>query len=218
MPRVVTIDGPAGAGKSTVARRLADRLGWRFLDTGAMYRAVTLAAVRDGIDLHSDEALGNLADRLEVQLHSGRVILDQEDVTTAIRSAAVTAASRFVADSPGVRHRLAQWQRAFAASADTVTEGRDQGTIVFPDAFRKFFLIAGEEERARRRLAELLARGEPSSFEEVLAAQRARDERDAARAIAPMKPAADATVVNTSAMTIEEVVEELASRVIAGIE
>ena len=109
----------------------------------------------------------------------GQVILDDEDVTTAIRSTEVTAASRFVADSPSVRRRLAEWQRAFAAVADTVTEGRDQGTIVFPGAFRKFFLIAGEEERARRRLAELLARGEPSSFEQVLAAQRIRDRRDA---------------------------------------
>ncbi len=218
MPRVVTIDGPAGAGKSTVARRLADRLGWRFLDTGSMYRAVTFAALRDGINLHSDEALGELADRLLVQLLHDRVFLDQEDVTKAIRRPEVTAASRFVADSPGVRQRLVQWQRAFAAIADTVTEGRDQGTLVFPGAFRKFFLIADEEERARRRLAELLARGEPSTFEEVLAAQRARDQRDAARLIAPLKPAADAVVVNTSAMTVDEVLEELASRVIAGIE
>jgi len=215
MSRVVTIDGPAGAGKSTVARRLAEKLGWRFLDTGAMYRAVTLAALRGGIDLRCDEALGKLADRLVVRLHNGRVLLDQEDVTTAIRSESVTDSAVFVADSPSVRHRLVEWQRAFAAVADTVNEGRDQGTIVFPGAFRKFFLIAGEEERARRRFAELLARGEPSSFEQVLAAQRVRDQRDAARYIAPMKPADDAMVVNTSAMTIEEVVEELASRVIA---
>jgi cytidylate kinase len=218
MPLVVTIDGPAGAGKSTVARGLAKRLGWRFLDTGAMYRAVTLAALRNGIDLHGDAALGNLANRLGVELHDDRVILNGEDVTSAIRSPEVTAKSRFVADSPGVRQTLAVWQREFAAIADTVTEGRDQGTIVFPDAFRKFFLTACEEVRARRRLAQLQARGETTSFEEVLAAQRARDRRDAERDIAPLKPADDATLINTSSMTIQEVVEELASLVILGIE
>src|SRR3954451_3142415 len=168
MRRVVTIDGPAGAGKSTVARRLADRLGWRFLDTGAMYRAVTLAALRTATDLSSDQVLGELAARLSVSLPPGKVILDREDVTTAIRSVEVTRASRFVADSPSVRLRLADWQRAFAAEQDTVTEGRDQGTIVFPDAFRKFFLTASDVERARRRVADHQGRGEAVSFESIL--------------------------------------------------
>ena len=112
MPRVVTIDGPAGAGKSTVARRLAYRLGWRFLDTGALYRAVTLAAIRSGVDLESDQALSNLTAGLAVSLLADRVLLNQEDVTAAIRSSHVTHCSRFVADSPGVRRLLADWQRA----------------------------------------------------------------------------------------------------------
>jgi cytidylate kinase len=218
MPRVVTIDGPAGAGKSTVARRLAGRLGWRFLDTGAMYRAVTLAALRAGADLSSDQLLGELADGMDVSLPLGKVLLNQEDVTAAIRSVEVTRASGFVADSPSVRRRLVQWQRAFAAGADTVTEGRDQGTIVFPDAFRKFFLTAAAEERTRRRLADLQARGESISFEAVLEDQRARDARDAVRAIAPMRPAADATVIDTTGMTIDQVVEELAGRIATSIE
>jgi cytidylate kinase len=215
MQRVVTIDGPAGAGKSTVARLLAERLGWRFLDTGAMYRAVTLAALRLGTDLTSDQALGALAARLSVSLPPGRVLLDGEDVTAAIRSLEVTRASRFVADSPAVRHRLVEWQRAFAAIEDTVTEGRDQGTIVFPDAFRKFFLTATAEERARRRAADHRARGEAVSLEAILEDQRARDARDEARAIAPMKPASDATIIDTTGMSIDQVVEELVERIAA---
>jgi cytidylate kinase len=213
MRRVVTIDGPAGAGKSTVARRLADRLGWRFLDTGAMYRAVTLAALRTATDLSSDQALGELASRLTVTLPPGKVTLDLEDVTTAIRSVEVTRASRFVADSPSVRLRLADWQRAFAAEQDTVTEGRDQGTIVFPDAFRKFFLTASDVERARRRVADHQSRGDEVSFESILADQRDRDARDLARAIAPMKPAVDAALIDTTGMTVDQVVEELVDRI-----
>jgi len=209
MPRVVTIDGPAGAGKSSVARRLAGRLGWRFLDTGAMYRVVTLAALRSGADLASDDALGSLAAGLDVSWLAGQVFLGKEDVTAAIRSVEVTRASRFVADSPSVRRRLVQWQRDFAALADTVTEGRDQGTIVFPEAFRKFFLIATAEERARRRFADLQASGQPLSFESVLEDLRVRDARDIARPIAPLKPAADAVLIDTSGMSIEQVVEQL---------
>ncbi len=146
--RVVTIDGPAGAGKSTVARRLADRLGWRLLDTGAMYRAVALAAVRAGVDLESDEALAALVETLTVELPEGQVLLDGADVTAEIRTVEVTRSTRFAADSPSVRRRLVTWQRAFAeGEGDVITEGRDQGTIVFPDAARKFFLTATDDER-----------------------------------------------------------------------
>jgi cytidylate kinase len=211
MRRVVTIDGPAGAGKSTVARRLAIRLGWRFLDTGAMYRAVTLAALDLGRDLTSDAELGKLAASLRVELRPDAVLLDDRDVTRAIRRVEITRASRFIADSPSVRRTLTDWQRDFATDHDVVTEGRDQGTLVFPDAFRKYYLTASDEERARRRLADHQARGEAVTFESVLEDQRRRDAQDAGRAIAPMKPAADATIVDTTGLSIDAVVERLAA-------
>jgi len=213
--RVVTIDGPAGAGKSTVARRLADRIGWRLLDTGAMYRAVALAAIRAGVDLTSDEALGRLVESVAVELPPGRVLLDGEDVSALIRSVEVTRSTRYPADSPSVRRRLVAWQRGFAGSErEVVTEGRDQGTIVFPDAFRKFFLTATDEERARRRLAEFDARGEPVGFEAVLRDLRDRDAQDSARAIAPMRPADDATVVDTTGMDLDRVVALIEAEVL----
>ncbi len=212
--RVVTIDGPAGAGKSTVSRIVADRLGWRFLDTGAMYRAVALAALRRRIDLNDEPAIGALAEELTITLPPGSVRLDGEDVTHAIRDPDVTRATGPVADHPRVRKCLVRWQRLFAEDHDTVTEGRDQGTIVFPGAFRKFFLTASIEERARRRQAEMnAARGQDVPLEVILTEIRERDARDAARAIAPLRPANDALTIDTTGLGLDAV----AGRVLAEV-
>ncbi len=210
---IITIDGPAGAGKSSAAKALARRLGFDFLDTGAMYRAVALAALEAGLDLHDQGALAALLAGLRLELPPGRVLLNGADVTGRIRTAAVTAATGPVADSPVVRRRLAEMQRAVAGGRNMVCEGRDQGTVVFPDAACKFFLVADPVERARRRQREMAARGEAVELTVLLEAQAARDRRDAARDIAPMRPAADAVVLDSTALSPEQVVERMEAEV-----
>jgi cytidylate kinase len=203
---IITIDGPAGAGKSSAARALAQRLGFEFLDTGAMYRAVALAALRARLDLSNTESLAKLLADLHLEVRPGRVLLNGEDVTDAIRTEEVTKATGPVADVPAVRRRLAEMQRALATGRDVVCEGRDQGTVVFPDAACKFFLVADPQERARRRQREMEARGEVVELAEVLATQEVRDRRDAARDLAPMRPAPDAVVVDSTRLRLDEVV------------
>jgi cytidylate kinase len=206
---IITIDGPAGAGKSSAARTLAQRLGFAFLDTGAMYRAVTFAALRTSLDLDDQIALTKLIAGLRIELPPGRVLLNGEDVTLPIRAPEVTAASGQIADSRVVRQRLIEWQRAFAAGRDVVSEGRDQGTIVFPEAACKFFLVADPVERAKRRQQEMAARGDHVDFQEVLRAQEVRDRRDAERDLAPMRPAADAILLDSTHLTLEQIVERM---------
>jgi cytidylate kinase len=210
---IITIDGPAGAGKSSAAKALARRLGFDFLDTGAMYRAVALAALEAGLDLHDQEALAVLLRGLRLELPPGRVLLNGADVTSQVRTAEVTAATGPVADSPVVRRRLAELQRTIARGRNMVCEGRDQGTVVFPDAACKFFLVADPVERARRRQREMAARGETVELPAVLEAQEARDRRDAARDLAPMRPAADAVVLDNTALGPEQVVDRMEAEV-----
>lgn len=206
---IITIDGPAGAGKSSAARTLARRLGFRFLDTGAMYRAVALAGMRRGLDWDVPEDLARLAERLQFRLAGDRLLLDGEDVTDAVRTTAVTAVTRYAADNPQVRRRLVELQRVLAAAGDFVSEGRDQGTVAFPQAECKFFLTASPLERARRRLRDLQSQGEPVTLEQVLAAQERRDREDASRPVGPLVPAADAIQVSTDGMTLDQVVDRL---------
>ena len=210
---IVTIDGPAGAGKSTAAKALAQRLGFDFLDTGAMYRAVTLAGLRREFDLSNDIALGALVGSLCLEMPPGRVVLDGEDVTSLIRTKQITAASGAVASNAAVRRRLVDLQRRIALGRDFVCEGRDQGTLVFPDALCKFFLTADPLERARRRQREMASRGESLSLEDVLAAQEARDARDASRDIAPMVPATDAILLDTTHLTLDQVALQMEQQV-----
>ncbi|HTU22828.1 MAG TPA: (d)CMP kinase [Gemmataceae bacterium] len=211
---IITIDGPAGAGKSSAAKGLAQRLGFEFLDTGAMYRAVALIALRTGINLRDESALAALVASLRLAMPpGGRVLLDGEDVTDAIRTSEVTAATGPVADSPSVRRCLVQMQRAIAEGRNMVCEGRDQGTIVFPDAVCKFFLFADPVERAHRRQRQMEARGEKVELEQLLREQEIRDQRDAARDLAPMKPADDAICLDSTGKTPEQVVETMAAEV-----
>jgi cytidylate kinase len=211
---IVAIDGPAGSGKSTLARLLAGRLGFRFLDSGAMYRALTLKALREGVDPGREGALADLLRGSDVRLEDGpdgqRTMLDGEDVSAEIRGPAVTAAVSRVAAHRRVREGMVERQRAFAdgSAGGVVVEGRDIGTVVFPGAAVKFYLDATAEERARRRAAET---GGPPA--EELAAMRQRDAQDSGRRVAPLRTAHDAEVVDTTGLTVSEVLERLLAAV-----
>ncbi|MBN1908250.1 MAG: (d)CMP kinase [Pirellulales bacterium] len=210
---IVTIDGPAGAGKSTVARALAGRLGFLYLDTGAMYRAVALAGLRRGVDWEKPDELAALAPTLSIELDDDRIFLDGEDVSRAIRTQEVTRITRFAAGNPDVRRHLVDLQRRLAEKHDAVTEGRDQGTVAFPKADCKIYLTASPTQRAKRRLADLEAQGESATLENVLAAQEARDHGDASREVGPLAKAADAVEVVTDGLSIDQVVDRLVSLV-----
>lgn len=214
---IVTIDGPAGAGKSSAARRLAKRLGFRFLDTGAMYRAVALAGKRRNIVWGDAEELAELAAELHFEMSDDRIVVNGEDVTQAIRTLEITTLTQFAADNEAVRRRLIDLQREFASGRDVVTEGRDQATVVFPEAECKIFLTASEEERARRRFQDLRARGEEVDVNEVLRKQRHRDQRDTERTFGGLAKAPDSIEVITDGLSPEQVVDRL-EQIVRGIQ
>lgn len=206
----MAIDGPTAAGKSTVAREIARRLGYAYLDTGAMYRAVALAAQRRGTDLSDHAALTRLARGLAIEFtgapDGGRVLVDGEDVTDAIRSPEVSEASSRVSTIPGVREAMVARQRVLAAAGGVVMEGRDIGTVVLPDAEVKVFLTASLDARAGRRHAELLARGVAVTLDEVRRQVADRDRRDETRAHSPLRPAPDAVTVDTTDLTLAQAI------------
>jgi cytidylate kinase len=214
---IITIDGPAGSGKSTAARKLAARLGIAYLDTGAMYRAVALAALRDGAPLADDQALIDLAAHCEIDVDCGpthtRVTLDGADVSEAVRSMAVSEATSFVARVPEIRRLLVEKQRAIGRTlGDLVSEGRDQGSVVFPHADIKFFLDAGIHKRAQRRHEEMIAEGEDAQLEAILENLQARDGRDKHQ-WAPLLEPKSAIHIDTTELTIHEVVDRLLDEV-----
>ncbi len=215
MHGIITIDGPAGSGKSTISRLLAKKINFLYLDTGAMYRAVALAANREGIGLGNDERLGELCRSLDLYFETGedtpRLFLNHEDISMAIRSPEIDIAASTVSAVKEVREAMTDLQRKMARGVNIVAEGRDMGTVVFPGAQYKFFLTASADARAERRFKERLLRGESVSSASVSAELKKRDHQDETRALAPLKPAADAIIIDSTGLSIELVLEKILS-------
>lgn len=214
---VITIDGPSGSGKGTVAGLLAQRLGWKLLDSGALYRLLAFAARNHAIELSDEAALKTLAAHLDVQFFAQpdgqRIVLEGEEVTDLIRTEQVGAGASQVAALPSVREALLQRQRDFLEQPGLVADGRDMGTAVFPQAPLKVFLTAGAEERARRRFQQLKGKGEDVNLAGLLEEIQARDARDIQRSVSPLKPADDALVLDSTELSIEQVLERILSEV-----
>ncbi len=208
---IITIDGPAGTGKSTLARELATRLDFAFLDTGAMYRAIAWNTLRLQIPFDDQMRISEMADNCTIELDPYEVWIDGHEISDLIRTPEVAQASSLIAQIPGVRHSLVAQQRNFALERHVVTEGRDQGTVVFPHANRKFFLTARSEVRAQRRYQEMIDKGLSANFEQILNDQCLRDEQDRTRAHSPLVKAQDAIEIDTSDLNFEAVLEILRS-------
>ena len=206
---IVAIDGPAGAGKSTIAKRLAQRIGADYIDTGAMYRAVALKLLRTGTDYNDPEALQTMLDAMDVDFSQGKTILDGEDVSGLIRTPEISALASPSSGVPAVRYKLTALQQAMGKRKSIVMDGRDIGTVVFPDADFKFFLTASADERARRRTEEMRAKGQEADFETIRADIIQRDYQDSHRAFRPLQKAEDAVEIDSTDMSIDSVVETM---------
>jgi len=218
MSTVITIDGPAGAGKSTIAKALAARLDYSYLDTGAMYRALTLKALREKIGLDDEQALVELAHRTSLELLGNtktglKVILDGEDVSEEIRTQEVTNSTFHIARAPKVREIMVGWQREIGGRSDVVVEGRDVGTVVFTQAKFKFYLDADFEERCQRRIKELKEKGKAVDEEQLKKDLHERDQKDLTRTVGPLKQAEDAIFVNSTNLSIEGVVDKIIEQI-----
>jgi len=211
----ITIDGPAGAGKSTVARCVAERLGYTYVDTGAMYRAVALQAVRMGISPQDEEGMSRLLEETSIVYRSGRTLLNGEDVSEAIRTPQVTALVSEVACIPLVRAFLVECQRQMGAEGGVVMDGRDVGTVILPEAELKIFLTASLAERARRRQLEWQEKGVEASREEVEQEIRARDKMDREREVGPLRIADDAIIIDSTELDVDEVVDQIVQMALA---
>jgi len=214
---VIAVDGPAASGKGTIAAGVASALGFHLLDSGALYRLVAYKALKAGIPVDAGAALATVAQNLDVSFGDGRIHLEGGDVTAAIREEAVSAAASRVAVHPAVRSALLGRQRAFRRPPGLVADGRDMGTVVFPDATLKVFVTASAEERARRRHKQLIEKGISSTIDSLLLDIRERDARDAGRAVAPLAPAADAVVLDSTEVTIEASIRFVLDRYLARV-
>lgn len=206
MVPVITIDGPSGSGKGTVAARIADELGWRILDSGALYRLVGHAVAQAAVPLDDVQRISELARELDVEFKQGQVLLAGEDVSLAIRSEMAGNMASKVAAIPQVRNALLDWQKAYASAPGLVADGRDMGTVVFPEAPVKIFLTASAEERASRRYKQLIEKGIDVNVMSLTAEIEERDARDRNRSVAPLKPAAGAIEIDSTGLGIDEVV------------
>jgi cytidylate kinase len=212
LPPVIAIDGPSASGKGTVAQKVAQRLGFHYLDSGALYRLVALAALRAGIGLDDEMALAHLVAALDVGFNGDEIIMNQEVVTDSIRSEAISAAASKVAALGAVRRALLARQRGFRQSPGLVADGRDMGSVVFPDAVLKIFLTADPAERAGRRYKQLIEKGMDANMAALLQDIQHRDERDSARAVAPLQKSDDASLLDTTKLTIDAAVEQVLAR------
>jgi len=219
---IIAIDGPAASGKSTTAQLLAKKLGYLYIDTGAMYRACALKAKKLGIDINDEESIRNLLDFIDIRIENdnskNRILLDGEDVSEDIRADDISSLASAISAIPAVRYKMVELQRKMGEKGSVILDGRDIGTFVFPDAEVKFFLTASPEIRAKRRWLELQQKGIDKDFSEVLADLVKRDNNDSQRALAPLKKAEDAIEIDTSNMTIEEQTETLYKIILSKLE